>query len=117
MLNYLGEEWGLYGSVEFNENPERKADYIDRIVCYINFDMTVTGENMRFLSNPLFRSLLFESAEEINYPYNDYNYTTNMTLFDAWNMSNPSGELALVTTGSDYGAFEYYSGLLFAVCF
>ena len=40
-----GEEWGLYESVYFNE---KRKEYINKIVVYINFDMTVTGQNMVF---------------------------------------------------------------------
>eukprot|EP01084_Bolivina_argentea_P068336 124395_1 len=105
-----GEEWGLYGSVEFNEGNKNR-EFVDKIVTYINFDMTVTGENMVFLSNPLFRELLFDSSKELYYPYNNDEFSTTMSLYDVWNELNPSGNLRLVTTGSDYGAFEYYSGI------
>ena len=78
--------------------------------------MTVTGYNMVFLANPLFRSLLFESSEQINYPYNDHGFDTDQSLYTVWSelqqqVNNTDENLRLVTTGSDYGPFEYYSGI------
>ena len=114
---WIGEEWGLYGSVDFNENRQNRQDYIDKIVTYINFDMSVTGYNIAFLANPLFRSLLFEASDQVNYPYDDHGFDKQQTLFQVWRELqqqddfNPDENLRLVTTGSDYGAFEYYSGI------
>ena len=111
-----GEEWGLYGSVEFNEGDN---DWKDRVVAYLNFDMTVVGGKLSIAGNPMFRELLLDTAQRIAYPYPDASQSnlgdnsTNFTLYDTWfNPANGSmNDLPVSACNTDFCAFEYYSGI------
>eukprot|EP01084_Bolivina_argentea_P296329 510351_1 len=104
-----GEEWDLFGSTHFNEDLDN--GFIDKIVAYFNFDMTVVGGNLEIMGNPMFRQFALDSAKDIDYPYPSEQ--KNFTLFDTWwdfNESAPNN-LALTHVSSDFGPFEYYSGI------
>ena len=120
-----GEEWGLYGSVDFNEQTNETNPWIDNIVAYLNFDMTVVGGGLLLWGNPLMRQLLLDSAKQIKYPYQQwiqYNHNPNnynnesdyeFNLYDTWwNFTqNAKNDLTLPEDNTDFGAFEFYSGI------
>jgi len=115
-----GEEWGLYGSVAFNEHDN---EWRHRVVSYLNFDMTVVGGGLSLKGNPLYRELLLDTAKAIPYPYQqwtEYNHAdddANWTLFDSWwnfNASDDDAEennLGMIVCNTDFCPFEFHSGV------
>jgi len=113
-----GEEWGLYGSVAFNEGDN---EWKDRVVAYLNFDMTVVGGALKLGGNPMFRELLLETAQEIEYPYqhmtehNNADDNNNWTLYDSWYDFDATDELEnsidVTVCNTDYCPFEFHSGV------
>lgn len=103
------EEYGSLGSREFIE--EFSKVFSSRAVAYINTDVAVLGNySIKFKSQPLLKSLIFNSTRSILEPRHTRDETSS--LFETYRRKFPDksegGKLPMVgdaNTGSDYVHF------------
>jgi len=76
---------------------------------------------LKMQGNPMYRELLLETAQEIQYPYqqwtqhNNADNDVNWTLYDSWYDFNTSDEsdnsLGMIVCNTDFCPFEFHSGV------
>lgn len=97
-----GEEPGLLGSTEWGEDH---ADWISKnVVAYLNLDSAVTGNTLALQASPVFKKLLLNVAEGIDYPKGG-------TLNDHYLTSIFKGDIPILGSGSDYTVFLEHLGV------
>eukprot|EP01084_Bolivina_argentea_P189430 325753_1 len=107
-----GEEWGLFGSTQFNEY---RTNWTDKIISYHNLDMTVQGDSFTIMVTPLIETLLIEAQKSVLYPYPNKQRDNNegkSTFYDYWRNDEETNQGPVIgQLNSDYGSFVYYSGI------
>ena len=111
-VSWGGEEHGLIGSQEFNEDFLPKLS--ERTVAYMNLDICMCGPIFAPKSTPSIKRKVWEAAKNVPNPDN-----LSETLYDSWsrwyNQDNSGAlmepEVTLPGAGSDYTAFIYNTGV------